>query len=271
MGPLYRSRRFQDTIQVNSPSLVSQSSSWLLGEGIADLLQKRAVERVQDLGTPGFYSWLFLIPKKNGKLRPVIDLSLLNQYIMKQPFKMETVKLVRQSILVHDWTVSIDLTDAYLHVPIHPRSRKYLQIMFGLSVHGLTFRNGPKSIDFYQTKRHYSKAHASVWLPGISIPRQLAYKRSNSQPTNISHKILPPNCTKYRFYSKSKEVRFNTSPEIHVYRDGISDTTEYSQSITGPSRFPTSDYQTVSFSEASLAQTFLSLLDKLSEQQTSFF
>ena len=73
-----------------------------------DLLQKRAVERVQGLGTPGFYSRLFLVPKKNGKLRLVIDLSLLNQHIRKQLFKIKTIKSVRQSILVHNWTVSID-------------------------------------------------------------------------------------------------------------------------------------------------------------------
>ena len=43
---------------------------------------------------------------------------------------MKTVKSVRQSVLVNEWAVSIDLTDAYLHVPIHPHSRKYLRFMF---------------------------------------------------------------------------------------------------------------------------------------------
>ena len=58
------------------PISLSQSSSLLLREEIMELLQKWAVERVQDPGTTGFYSQLFLVPKKNGKLRPVIDLSL---------------------------------------------------------------------------------------------------------------------------------------------------------------------------------------------------
>ena len=98
------------------PISMSQASSLLLQEKIEELFRKRAVERVQDSGTPGFYSQLFLMPKKNGKLHPVIDLSILNQYIRKQPFKMKTVKAVRQSILVNHWAVSIDLTDAYLHV-----------------------------------------------------------------------------------------------------------------------------------------------------------
>ena len=97
---------FNSTLPPPPPSIVpislSQSSSPLLQEEIMELLQKQAVKRVQDTGTPSIYSRLFLVPKKNGKLRPVIDLSLLNQYIKKQPFKMETVKSVRQSILVND-------------------------------------------------------------------------------------------------------------------------------------------------------------------------
>ena len=88
------------------------------------------MERVRNPGTPGFYFRLFLVPKKSGKLRTVIDISLRNQFINKQHFKMETVKSVRQSIMVNDWAVSIDLTDAYFHVPIHPRSRKYLRLVY---------------------------------------------------------------------------------------------------------------------------------------------
>ena len=79
--------------------------------------------------TPSFYSRLSLVPKENGKLHPVIDL-ILNQYIRKQPFKLEAVKSVRQLILANNWAVSIDLRDAYLHVLIHLQSRKYFRFMF---------------------------------------------------------------------------------------------------------------------------------------------
>ena len=135
MCPFYRPKRVQDPYQSIPPLSVvpiklSQSSSPLLREEIAELLKKRAVEWVRNLGTLGFYSRLFLIPKMNGKLRPVMDLWLLNQYINKHHFKMETVNSVRQSIRTNDWAVSIDLTDAYLHVPIHPISRKYLRFVF---------------------------------------------------------------------------------------------------------------------------------------------
>ena len=87
------------------------------------------MERVQNSGTPGFYFRIFLVPKRKGKLRPVIDLSLLNRYIKKQSFKMETVKSVRHLIVNNDWAISIRFTDAYLHVLIHPESRKYLRFV----------------------------------------------------------------------------------------------------------------------------------------------
>ncbi|XP_060594733.1 uncharacterized protein LOC132749068 [Ruditapes philippinarum] len=38
----------------------------------------------------GFYSTLFLVPKKNGELRPVINLRPLNRYLVKKHFKMDT-------------------------------------------------------------------------------------------------------------------------------------------------------------------------------------
>ena len=133
------------------PIRMSPSSSPFLREEIENLLNKRAVERVQNPETPGFYSRIFLVPKKNGKFRLILDLSLLNRYIEKQAFKMETVKSVRQAMRLNDWAVSIDLTDAYLHVQIHRQSRKYLRFVhedqvyhfsalpFGMSLSPLIF------------------------------------------------------------------------------------------------------------------------------------
>ena len=40
---------------------------------------------------------------------------------------METQRKVRNAVQLNDWAFSLDLTDAYLHIPIHHRSRKYLR------------------------------------------------------------------------------------------------------------------------------------------------
>ena len=111
-------------------------------------------------------------------------------------------------------------------------------------------------MDFHLTNGRNSSALVSTCHLVISIPRRLADKRSDSQPTSISHNVLPSNCTKSMFHSKSKEVRFDTSPEIHVYRHGISDRRKYSQGTSTPSRFSNSDYQNISFSDSSLGTNF---------------
>ena len=49
-----------------------------LQQAVDALLAKGAIERVNDETSLGFYSRLFLVPKKTGDLRPIIDLSTLH-------------------------------------------------------------------------------------------------------------------------------------------------------------------------------------------------
>ena len=56
-----------------------------------------------------------------------IDLSSLNKMMKVDYFQMETAASIRRAIPPGAWAVSIDFMDAYLHIPIHPASRKYLR------------------------------------------------------------------------------------------------------------------------------------------------
>ena len=97
-----------------------------LQEEVHTLLQKGAVELVNPPLTPGFYSHLFLVPEKNGKTIPVIDLSILNQHLIVPNFKMETNRSIRGSIHLGMWTTSLDLTDGYFHIPISPKFLRFV-------------------------------------------------------------------------------------------------------------------------------------------------
>ena len=81
-----------------------------------------AIERVENVKSFGFYSRLFLVPKPHQRWRPVIDLSRLNTFLQVEKFKMETPESIRTSLIPGEWVSSIDLSDAYLHIPIHPSS-----------------------------------------------------------------------------------------------------------------------------------------------------
>ena len=105
-----------------------------LNQELRNLLRKGAVEPVPQ--SPGFYSRLFLVKKASGSWRPIIDLSTLNGFITSSRFHMETPRSVLNSIRPGDWMISLDLQDAYLQVPVHHDSRRYLRFV----VDGKTFQ-----------------------------------------------------------------------------------------------------------------------------------
>ena len=126
----YRIPFLKHPILSPDPVFFQQPLSQQLEEEVASLLSKGAVEEIIP-ECPGYYSRIFLVPKKNGKLRLIIELSVLNYFVYTQTFKMETQRKVKDAIQLNDWAFSLDLTDAYLHVPIHPQSRKYLRFTLG--------------------------------------------------------------------------------------------------------------------------------------------
>ena len=74
-----------------------------------------------------FISNIFLVPKPNGKYRPVINLRNLNQFVHYEKFKQETFPFVLELIQQNDYFASLDLKSAYFSIPIHEDSVKYLK------------------------------------------------------------------------------------------------------------------------------------------------
>lgn len=93
-----------------------------------EFVEKGAVEPVPagEHGA-GAYALLFPVPKKGGKWRGVLDLRQLNESIKKDHFKMEGLHTVKETLRPGDWMTSLDIQDAYLHIPVHPEDRKYLR------------------------------------------------------------------------------------------------------------------------------------------------
>ena len=162
----------------------------ILEDIVGDLLQKRAIEEVKDTHSPGFYSRLFFVQKKTGGHRPVIDLSTLNTFLLIPKFKMETIHSIRQSLQTGSWTYSVDLKDAYFHVPIHPASRKYLRFTVGDGSYQFTALPFGLSTAPYiftkvvmEVKRLFHSHNKSLyqylddWL-GESPSRQIAHQES---------------------------------------------------------------------------------------------
>ena len=141
-------------------SVTSDKQSKALMPKVMEWKSKGRIKELEVL-RPLYRSRLFGVPKKNGTLRPVIDLSRLNRRLKIPRFRMETIdKIVRQ---VHGelWAVSLDIEDAYLHLPLHPEFQKFfafvlggrtfifLYVPFGLSTAPWAFTRVMRSVKAY--------------------------------------------------------------------------------------------------------------------------
>ena len=113
------------------PTLVGPEQALILEQEVNTLLRKEAIEVVPPHDREsGFYSRYFIVPKKDGGLRPILDLRQLNHSVMRLKFKMLTIRQVVSQIRSEDWFVTIDLKDAYFHISILPNHRKFLRFAF---------------------------------------------------------------------------------------------------------------------------------------------
>ena len=83
---------------VRNTPLVGQYAQVLLEE-VQTLLDKDAIMLVPSHQIPeGFYSTYFLVPKKTGDLRPILNLKPFNKFVHVPTFKMETLQNVIMSV-----------------------------------------------------------------------------------------------------------------------------------------------------------------------------
>ncbi|XP_075336649.1 uncharacterized protein LOC142397191 [Odontesthes bonariensis] len=102
-----------------------------LAQGLYVLLGKGAIEPVDPQVHPGgFYSTYFLVAKKDGGFRPILDLRNLNRFLRVLRFHMLTTAEVLRTVSRGEWFTSIDLEDAYFHVPVAPHHRQFLRFAF---------------------------------------------------------------------------------------------------------------------------------------------
>ena len=106
-----------------------------LEDTLSDLLEQGVVEEVLNQDSPGFYNHFFVTPKGDGRWRPILNLTRLNDFVVKEHFKMETAESIRESLGQGEWVTSLDFTSAYHHIGIHPKSRKYLRFAIGGKVY----------------------------------------------------------------------------------------------------------------------------------------
>ena len=112
-----------------------------------ELVTKGAVELASS--EKGCIFKLFLVDKKGGKRRPVVNMRPLSPFVISPHFKLEGLNIARELIRGNYWMARLDLKDAYLHVPIHPCYRKYFRyrhsgVVYQWKVLPFGFRDSPR-------------------------------------------------------------------------------------------------------------------------------
>lgn len=98
---------------------------------ITSLLEKKAIQMVPPAQSQsGFYSRYFVVPKKGGGMRPILDLRALNKHLRQYRFRMLTHVTLLKFVRPGDWFTTLDLADAYYHIRIYPPHRKFLRFAF---------------------------------------------------------------------------------------------------------------------------------------------
>ena len=107
----------------------SKEEEILVDEEASNLLKEGAI--VPSAPEPDqFISNIFLVPKPNGRFRPVINLKSLNQFVHYEHFKQETFPYVLELIQRNDFFTVLDLHSAYFSIPMHLQSQKYLKFIW---------------------------------------------------------------------------------------------------------------------------------------------
>ena len=157
---------------------------------------------------PGqFLSNKFLMDKKYGGRRPVINLKYLNAFMSYQQFKMEGMYLIKDLLQENDFLIKIDLKDAYFGIPLDKTSKKYICFQWEGNLYEflcLCFDLVPAPLIFAKLlKVLFAKENR---CENSNFRGQFASNDPNLEGTNTSKGIIDFSVTKVRFCNKSKKI-----------------------------------------------------------------
>ena len=96
----------------------------------SELKQLLKVGSIKIVQHSDFISPISCVPKKNGKLRLIIDLRHLNSCVKSRRFKYEDITSVTELIEPGDQLITVDLRDGFHHIPLAHCAQEYLGFVF---------------------------------------------------------------------------------------------------------------------------------------------
>ena len=108
---------------------ISKDHITKIDQEISTLLKKKVI--VASSHEPGEYiSPIFSVPKKDNKVRLILNLKRLNEHARSFHFKMDSIHTALSLVTESCWMASLDLKDAYYSVRIHDAYQKFLKFSY---------------------------------------------------------------------------------------------------------------------------------------------
>ena len=78
-----------------------------------------------------FYLFVVLARNTEQYVASITYTSKLNEFLLVKSLKMDTSNVIRQALTDKLWTVGVDFSNAYYHIPLHAKHLKYLAFQVG--------------------------------------------------------------------------------------------------------------------------------------------
>ena len=101
----------------------------IIDKEIQKLLEMGVIEEAEFVEDQ-FISPIFVIPKKDGEYRMILNLKELNKFVEYSHFKMDTFETALKMVKPNCFMASIDLRHAYYSVNIYKPHRRYLRFVW---------------------------------------------------------------------------------------------------------------------------------------------
>ena len=111
----------QYSIEPNRKDAMEEEVQILIRKGIVTLVEYHFML---------FISNIFSRPKPNGRVRLIIDLTLVNEHLEKWHFKMDDLNTAIDLVRPGWYLGSLDLSDAYFTLPLHPSAKRFVNFLW---------------------------------------------------------------------------------------------------------------------------------------------
>jgi len=183
------------------PTIVPVKEQTHILEEINTLLRKRCY-RKSTCAQQGFLQYLLPSSQKEWQNAPCDR--------AKKHFKMYNLSKVINFVRPKDWAITINLADAYLHISIFPKHRKFLRFCF----QGQCYQWKVMCFDPSSAPRTWTKlvSVATAYLRTMNVRlavyfRRLAKSESNQTSNNLRQETMPVSSSLTRIYDQPRKVK----------------------------------------------------------------